>query len=112
MDGDYGQITEKVVIYLQKTLTLLPDGIVGPVTCDRLNKLTALPPLKSSDGWTRIYYTRDSQDTGYTCGPSSLRMALSVYGLNVNETWLAQRAGSNKYSGTSIGDDPCCRSSQ
>lgn len=102
VDGDYGQITEKVVIYLQKTLTLLPDGIVGPVTCDRLNKLTALPPLKSSDGWTRIYYTRDSQDTGYTCGPSSLKMALSVYGLNVNETWLAQKAGANKYAGTSI----------
>ena len=102
VDGDYGQVTEKVVTYSQKTLTLLPDGIVGPVTCDRLNKLTALPPLKPSDGWTRVYYTKSSQNTNYTCGPSSLRMALSVYGLNVNETWLAQRAGSNKYSGTSI----------
>ncbi len=102
VDEDYGKKTEEVVIYGQKTLTLLPDGIVGPVTCDRLNKLTALPPLKSSDGWTRIYYTRDSQDTGYTCGPSSLKMALSVYGLNVNETWLAQKAGANKYAGTSI----------
>jgi len=102
VDGDYGQVTEKVVTYSQKTLTLLPDGIVGPVTCDRLNKLTALPPLKPSDGWTRVYYTKSSQNTNYTCGPSSLRMGFSIYGLNITETWFKEKAGSNSKNGTSI----------
>lgn len=36
--------------------------------------------------------TYDSQDTSYTCGPSSLKMAFSVYGLDLDEKWLASAA--------------------
>jgi len=43
------------------------------------------------DGWVRIQYTRDSQDTNYTCGPSSLKMALSVYGIYYDEMFLAKK---------------------
>jgi predicted double-glycine peptidase len=85
-DGDFGSVTEKVVRYAQeKALHVSIDGIVGPETCKALNNYS----VTSGNGWTRIQYTRDSQDTNYTCGPSSLKMALSVYGLYYSEGTLA-----------------------
>lgn len=42
----------------------------------------------------------DHQDTGYTCGPSSLKMELSAYGMDLNEMGLASYAGSNSNTGT------------
>lgn len=102
-DGVFGDVTEKVAKYLQKLLKVLQDGIVGPVTCEALNKYnTTTTPPTTSNGWTRIYYTRDSQDTNYTCGPSSLKMALSVYGLSYNESTLAGLTGAKAKVGTSI----------
>ncbi len=51
-------------------------------------------------GWvTTGYYKQDKQDTGYTCGPSSLQMALSALGCNVSEDVLA-KAGGTGTSGT------------
>jgi predicted double-glycine peptidase len=41
------------------------------------------------------------QTTSYTCGPSSLKMELSNYGLTVKEMTLASYAGSTSISGTS-----------
>ncbi len=103
-DGDYGKVTDTVVRYAQeKVLKTTVDGIVGPVTCELLNKYNVTPtPPTTSNGWTRIYYTRDSQDTNYTCGPSSLKMALSVYGLSYNESTLAGLTGAKAKVGTSI----------
>lgn len=49
-----------------------------------------------------INYTADRQDNGYQCGPSSMRMALSHYGLDVGESWLATKMGTNSTSGTSV----------
>jgi predicted double-glycine peptidase len=43
----------------------------------------------------------DKQDTSYSCGPSSLKMAFSIYGMNLNEMGLASYAGSNTLWGTS-----------
>ena len=43
----------------------------------------------------------DKQDTTYTCGPSSLKMAFSNYAMNLNEMGLASYAGSNTDWGTS-----------
>ena len=40
------------------------------------------------------------QDTSYTCGPASLKMDLSTYGMNLNEMGLASYAGSNSNIGT------------
>lgn len=53
-----------------------------------------------------IWYTvnklvYDHQDTGYTCGPTSLKMELSTYGMNLNEMALAAYAKSNSNTGTS-----------
>jgi ABC-type bacteriocin/lantibiotic exporter with double-glycine peptidase domain len=47
--------------------------------------------------------TYDSQDTSYTCGPSSLKMAFSVYGLDLDEKWLAN-AAQTTYQGTNEED--------
>lgn len=44
-------------------------------------------------------YKQDYQDNQYQCGPSSLKMALSCYGLDVSEKWLAVQAGTTT-SGT------------
>lgn len=54
----------------------------------------------TTDGWVRIQYTRDSQDTNYTCGPSSLKMALSVYGIYYDEQTLTTRLGCKARAGT------------
>lgn len=98
-DGDFGGVTDKVVRYAQeKALKVSIDGIVGPETCKALNNYS----VTSGNGWTRIQYTRDSQDTNYTCGPSSLKMALSVYGLSYNESTLAGLTGAKAKVGTSI----------
>jgi hypothetical protein len=102
-DGNFGDVTEKVAKYLQKLLKILQDGIVGPVTCDLFNKYnTTATPTTASGGWTRIYYTRDSQDTNYTCGPSSLKMALSVYGLIYSEETLKVLVDAKPGVGTEI----------
>jgi hypothetical protein len=47
---------------------------------------------------TKVVY--DHQDTSYTCGPSSLKMDFSNYGMNLNEMGLASYAGSNSNIGT------------
>jgi predicted double-glycine peptidase len=57
---------------------------------------------KYPDGWVSLNnVVYDHQDTSYTCGPSSLKMAISNFGLNLNEMGLASYAGSNSNIGTS-----------
>ena len=55
----------------------------------------------SHNNWATIknlvYY---HQTTGYTCGPSSLKMVLSDYGMNLSEMSLASYAGSNPNTGS------------
>lgn len=97
-DGIWGDVTDKVISYMQKKFGLLVDKIFGPVSCTALNNYGT----STTSAWTRIYYTRDSQDTNYTCGPSSLKMALSVYGLSYNESTLAGLTGAKAKVGTSI----------
>jgi len=54
-----------------------------------------------SDKWIRTgFWKQDKQDTGYTCGPSSLQMALSALGCTVKEDILKKAAGTTK-QGTS-----------
>lgn len=53
-----------------------------------------------SDKWISTgFWKQDKQDTGYTCGPSSLQMALSALGCAVTEDVLA-KAGGTGTSGT------------
>ncbi len=55
---------------------------------------------ENTDGWVLTgFFLRDMQDTGYTCGPSSLQMALSALGCNVDESQLMKWAGTTT-SGT------------
>jgi hypothetical protein len=56
----------------------------------------------NQDVWVYLsgltYY---KQPNSYSCGPSSLKMAFSVYGLNLNETWLEKMAWTTSTNGTS-----------
>jgi predicted double-glycine peptidase len=57
---------------------------------------------KYPDGWVSLKnIVYDHQDTSYTCGPSSLKMAISNFGMNLNEMGLASYASSNSNIGTS-----------
>ena len=49
-----------------------------------------------------LNYTADRQNNAYQCDPSSLKMAFSVYGLNVDEDWLASKAGTTSTNGTTV----------
>lgn len=100
VDGVDGKVTNGVILYIQKKNGLLQDSILGSVTLKALAGMTA--PASTVGGWTRVYYTKSSQSTGYTCGPASLRMGFSIYGLNIGELWLKEKAGSDSRNGTSI----------
>jgi hypothetical protein len=66
-----------------------------------IKKMMVTIPSLYPDGWVSVngltYY---SQPNGYSCGPSSLKMVLSNYELNISESWLERVAGSS-YGGTS-----------
>lgn len=70
-------------------------------TNNRLPNYVTVNPFPDKLGWTSVSYTYHHQTTEYTCGPSTLKMALSHYGINASETWLAKVANSNYYTGTS-----------
>ncbi|ADZ08498.1 Pseudomurein-binding repeat-containing protein [Methanobacterium lacus] len=54
-----------------------------------------------ANGWVTVKnLVYDHQDTSYTCGPSSLKMELSDYGLSLNEMTLASYSSSNSNVGT------------
>ncbi len=71
-------------------------------TNGRLPNYVGVNPWPTTLGWVSLsHYTYHHQTTDYTCGPSSLKMALSYYNLAVSESWLAKKASSNYYTGTS-----------
>jgi peptidoglycan hydrolase-like protein with peptidoglycan-binding domain len=102
VDGVDGPVTEKVIVKLQDLKGLKQDKILGIVTLTTLAYYNSTSDNIGATGWARIIYTRDSQDTNYTCGPSSLKMALSVYGYNYSETTLTTLVGAKPKVGTSI----------
>lgn len=102
VDGVDGPVTDKVILKLQSLKGLKQDKILGIVTLTALAYYNSTGTNISTTGWARIIYTRDSQDKNYTCGPSSLKMALSVYGLNYSESTLITLTGAKKDIGTSI----------
>jgi hypothetical protein len=72
-------------------------------TNNRLPNYVTANPWPSTLGWISLsHYTYHHQTTDYTCGPSSLMMALSSYDFaKVSESWLANAASSNSNTGTS-----------
>lgn len=102
-DGVDGPVTDKVILKLQELKGLKQDKILGVVTLTALAYYNSTGTnINNTTGWARVIFTRDSQDTNYTCGPSSLKMALSVYGLSYNESTLAGLTGAKAKVGTSI----------
>lgn len=53
-------------------------------------------------GEVAVRVPESSQDTGYTCGPASLRGALAAFGVTVDEDTLAAAADTSASGGTSI----------
>lgn len=101
VDGVDGPVTDKVILKLQSLKGLKQDKILGIVTLTALALYNSTGGNIGASGWARIVYTRDSQDWNYTCGPSSLKMALSVYGLNYSEATLKTLVGAKEKIGTS-----------
>ena len=94
VDGLQGTYTTEAIKTFQKDNGLKEDGIVGPIT-----KATLFPTYSNvmiETNGVSLY----RQTTGYTCGPSSLKMAISRYGYNYGEMTLASYAGTNS-SGSS-----------
>jgi hypothetical protein len=57
--------------------------------------------VTKSNVWVNVKnLVYDHQDTSYTCGPSSLKMELSNYGLTLNEMGLASYAGTSSSTGS------------
>lgn len=70
-------------------------------TSDRLPNYVTVNPFPDKLGWTSVSYTYHHQTKEYTCGPSSLKMAFSHYGINESEGWYEAKSSSNYYTGTS-----------
>ncbi len=69
-------------------------------TNNRLPNYVSVTPWPKNLGWTQLSFTYYHQTTDYTCGPSSLKMAFSHYGVTLSESWLANKASSNAQIGT------------
>lgn len=95
VDGWFYTQTETVLKKIQDLLWITVDGIAGDQTIGQLKIFpVGLQKIKNL-----IY---DRQNNAYSCGDSALRMACSVYGLDVNEEWLMNVAWTTSTNGTSI----------
>lgn len=103
VDGDYGAYTESSVKTFQKAQSLKQDGIVGPVTCNKLLTITkkTTNTSSSSNGVytnTKLCETRGGnclgQITAYHCGPHSVKQALRKFGITgYSEKTIGSYAG-------------------
>ena len=95
VDGWFYTQTETVLKKIQDLLWITVDGIAGDQTIGQLKIFpVGLQKIKNL-----IY---DRQNNAYSCGDSALKMAASVYGLNLDENWLMQVAYTNSTNGTNI----------
>lgn len=111
IDGEYGPMTEGSadskrlnyggVMLWQKHHGLVADGYAGPITTAKMGlNCTTTQSISKPSEWVAVpSYKQDKQDTGYTCGPSSMQMALSELGITKSESELAKLMGTTK-SGT------------
>ncbi len=127
IDGWFGPYTQRAVMEYQRDHGLPISGVVDRSLYDRIlgqaagkaataaTSKAATSPSKpatdtgssnssvraaASDGWVTVKpIVHQYQDTSYTCGPTSLAIALSVFGITRSESWLAGAAGTTR-SGT------------
>ena len=97
IDGIMGSYTTASIKAFQVANGLVQDGTAGPIT----QQILFTTPNSYPNGYTETNGVKlYRQTTGYTCGPSSLKMGLSRYGYNIPEMTLASYAGSKSTSGT------------
>ena len=84
-----------LILLLNVNTTVTANNSIIPSPNQIVNSIEYL------DGWISLknisFY---HQTTNYTCGPSSLKIALSNYGMNLNEMELAKYAHTTRYDGT------------
>ena len=110
VDGDYGTYTDTAVRAFQKKYGLLVDGIVGPVTCQKINNTLN---NSRSDSYVRngVYHSGPhlvgtgcnnmGQCNGYCCAPCSIRQQFAKQGIdNYTQSTIARYAGTTT-AGTS-----------
>jgi peptidoglycan hydrolase-like protein with peptidoglycan-binding domain len=105
VDGKFESVSTKVTNCFQGIVGIAQDGVFYLQTLTGLvsyNSTSTSAKNTTSNGVVTISYAEDRQDTAYTCGPSSLKMALSHYGLNVDEIWIGRKAGTTSTAGTSV----------
>lgn len=104
IDGKYGSYTKAAVTRWQLHHNIKPDGYAGPITTGRMQLVCDTKTPAPTENTTRTVCTAemtyDRQDTGYTCGASSLKMILSSHGIYVTEEELARKAGTRPIVGT------------
>lgn len=106
IDGDFGSLTETSVKSFQKKFNLLIDGIVGPVTCKKINSIIG---NRNQGIYTNDKLCENSggnclgQITSYHCGPHCIKQALRKFGItNYSEKTIGEYAGTTT-KGTSHG---------
>lgn len=109
IDGNYGAYTVEAVKKYQKDNNLLTDGIVGPVTCKKLQETTTNTNKSyykngkyvSSPHWISKGCNRLGQCNGYYCAPHSIRQCNSKQDIDqYTEATIAGWAGTTS-AGTS-----------
>ena len=111
LDGSYGSYTVEAVKKFQKDKGLLQDGIVGPVTCKKLQEAnTTVNEGKSyykngvyhsSPHWISRGCNKLGQCNGYYCAPHSIRQCNSKQDIDeYKEATIAGWAGTTS-AGTS-----------
>ena len=103
VDGDYGTLTETAVKNYQKKNNLLQDGIVGPITCKKLQAGTT-PSEYTIFTNTHLCEKQQPDCAGqispYHCGPHSIKQSLRRFGITkYTEKQIGQYAGTTS-SGT------------
>lgn len=114
IDGDFGSYTEEAVRNFQRSQGgLAVDGVVGPVTCRKLQGSTPTPTgnhsyykngiYHSGEHWVGTGCNKMGQCNSYYCGCCALRQQLTKLGIeNYAQSKIASYAGTTT-GGTSHG---------